>query len=827
VSVSTELTRVHPQKRLSTAHHGLYTLAIRIEDGYFVVEHENGAAAIRNGRDLAASIPAKWQYGADIRIWIDRPAQPAALARLRDILCELADLTGAVVWGPPGAGYCDVIPAAADLAAFNGNRTTARWQYYQPEPRRPLRYSTDPDGRLIPAGGLVLQSCPAVALISVPGRRMDSIAHRYADVPPRNDFFIADLTVLENGRPAACCTDGSLFVLGPRSLARTLNAHGWTGQPIALVAELDPTQRAGLRQYVRDVNTALGQNISIVPADELPPVRRHATVDEIGDRLTSMVEELIHELPSLQQQFRTLAAADQSRYAALFDVWFRLHRCLAEARYSPAVRELWAGRRPAPDHGADALARSSALADASAAAREFVGSVKLLPPTASNLALPYVDARWDKHVRPSIALALSHLDPADPDQASQLRQLTQALMALATLTAVSTVPPHVLDDARALIERAVVGASNPPEYPADPEPTQLQASTTEMALPEKLVQAAISDAAEPDVDPHEEIFGPDPTRTKLVQAAISDAAEPDVDPHEEIFGPDPTRTGEWAAAAMFLARPHLEKTTRRSRPHGLAWLPDIVQANDSTFELFVGSHWSPDRVADQGFPSSRLFLVGHLGAQSTNAAHSVRVRVEPQGAVDLLACGIEPPSELGLHFDAADAYVLPAGWLDRCRIILDDDGSTTYRPVSLRCCGGSHGIDGLPEEVSWGPRGWRKSPVVYAFLTDYDTAAKSGLRLYRNKPATNAGRLVELRVGPGLAIDIADSEAKIKGFPSVRTILPELRAGGVDMQLPPSAFAEVKVTGAFIADGHQWKPTGPARPSNLASLLASAPAELA
>jgi hypothetical protein len=446
----------------------------------------------------------------------------------------------------------------------------------------------------------------------------------------------------------------------------------------------------------------------------------------------------------------------------------------------------------------DALARSSALADASAAAREFVGSVKLLPPTASNLALPYVDASWDKHVRPSIALALSHLDPADPGQPSQLRQLTQALTALATLTAVSTVPPHVLDDARALIERAVVGASNPPEHPADPEPTQFPASTTEVALPEK-----------------------------LVQAAISDAPEPDVDPHEEIFGPDPTRTGEWTAAAMFLARPHLEKTTRRSRPHGLAWLPDIVQANDSTFELFVGSHWSPDRVADQGFPSSRLFLVGHLGAQSTNAAHSVRVRVEPQGAVDLLACGIEPPSELGLHFDAADAYVLPAGWLDRCHIILDDDGSTTYRPVSLRCCGGSHGIDGLPEEVSWGPRGWRKSPVAYAFLTDYDTAAKSGLRLYRNKPAANAGRLVELRVGPGLAIDIADSEAKIKGFPAVRTILPELRAGGVDMQLPASAFAEVKVTGAFIADGHQWKPTGLARPSNLASLLASAPAELA
>jgi hypothetical protein len=133
------LTRINAEQDVSLARNWLHTVSVRLADGSFVGKHDDDMATIRRGQDLAASMSMERLHAADIRISIDRPMEATALAGPRDILREIADRSGAVVWGPPRGGYCAVVTACADLAAVNGDGTAAQWHHYQAGLPRPLR----------------------------------------------------------------------------------------------------------------------------------------------------------------------------------------------------------------------------------------------------------------------------------------------------------------------------------------------------------------------------------------------------------------------------------------------------------------------------------------------------------------------------------------------------------------------------------------------------------------------------------------------------------------------------------------------------------------
>jgi hypothetical protein len=563
---------------LTAPHPDLLTVAVRTEGGGFVIEFEDGSADLCDGAELAAVLPVPL-HDADVRMWLDWPDDRGERARLRRGLRGLAESTGATVWAAPEGGRTRIAPSCRDLAVVDDDGEPAVWQAYQPDPPTVPRYGSDPDGRLVPAGGLVLTGRPGVPLISASDARLRDLADRYGAVHPPSDTFVIDLPVLDDGRLAAWCPDGTLLALGPRHLAHLLETRGWQGEEVLLLADLTPRQGARLARYLREASAALGRELPI-----------------------------------------------------------------------DAVR----------------------LADVAAG------------------------------------------------------------------------------------------------HPIEERPTPL---------------------------------------------------EPDS--YEARYGPDPTRTEDWTPAAMFLSRPNLVAARRRAGRHGLPWLPELPQVNDREFDVYVRSAWTAERAAVDGIPSPHPFLVGHLdtGLDSVRSAGSVRVQVQPHGAVDVMASGVEPPAEFAAVLAEADAYVLPARWLDRCRILLDD----TETPVPALLClnGATHGIDGLPEDVqTWPPR-WRSPARAYAILPETVEAAGDSLRLYRHRPEARPGRLVELRVAAALAVDVAHTERRLAAPPSVRTILPELRRTGVDLLLSHIHFDRVRVSGLFTAADRRWRSDDLPRGATLSSLLVS------
>ena len=137
----------------------------------------------------------------------------------------------------------------------------------------------------------------------------------------------------------------------------------------------------------------------------------------------------------------------------------------------------------------------------------------------------------------------------------------------------------------------------------------------------------------------------------------------------------------------------------------------------------------------------------------------------------------------------------------------------------LYCAGAGHGVDGLPEAVGWWGHGWGPR-VAYAILPQAQEPVGPWLRLYRRRPGVQPGRLVELRLGHRGAIDVAKTAAKLESLPSVRTILPELRNAGVELVLPPVAFAHARVIHTFTQEGEGWRGESTPPRTTLASLAA-------
>jgi hypothetical protein len=198
-------------------------------------------------------------------------------------------------------------------------------------------------------------------------------------------------------------------------------------------------------------------------------------------------------------------------------------------------------------------------------------------------------------------------------------------------------------------------------------------------------------------------------------------------------------------------------------------------------------------------------------------AYLLRVRVEPGGAVDVVASSARPPSDVRHLLNLTDVYLLPAGWLTRAYVVagfrVDGDGRTSEvevfpsTPLTIRCADARHGVAGLPNDVERWPRSRLRSSVsMYALLGQPGDPTPDWLELHRRRPpVTEDVTLVEISVGRSQAIDLAATAALLAPFSSVRSRTEELRRQGVDLILPRRSYGRVEVVRAFRSDKRRWR----------------------
>jgi hypothetical protein len=276
-------------------------------------------------------------------------------------------------------------------------------------------------------------------------------------------------------------------------------------------------------------------------------------------------------------------------------------------------------------------------------------------------------------------------------------------------------------------------------------------------------------------------------------------------------------------SSRFIDGPRLTVAERGAAWHGLTWLPQQPQVTEEECELFVECAVDPALAAADGIPSAHLFLLAHLDvlglAARTRQAYLLVLRVGPGGAVDVGASEVVPPPALADALRTRDVYVLPAGWLDRCRIVgglqvarggrLEVPKGFPDLPVTLLSRGAAHGVPGLPNEVAR----WPSARLRTAYLLVAENDPGSGLgawqRLYlRRPPATDGLRLLMIGVERERAIDIAATAAALAALVPVRTILSNLLAAGAHHVLPVASYSYTTVQSEYRADRGRWRQAG-------------------
>ncbi|WP_213453686.1 hypothetical protein [Rhizomonospora bruguierae] len=267
--------------------------------------------------------------------------------------------------------------------------------------------------------------------------------------------------------------------------------------------------------------------------------------------------------------------------------------------------------------------------------------------------------------------------------------------------------------------------------------------------------------------------------------------------------------------SRFLDGPRVDVAARSTPRHRLGWLPARPQVNQEEFDVVVDCP-EPDRAVREGVPSPRLLLLGNLATGRLRPRHPgglLRIRVGAGAAVDVAATEVYPPRALAGALASRDVWLLPAAWLDRCRVVavVRTDPATGRpveepidAPVRLTSKGAAHGVPGLPTEI-WR---WPRLRRVTRYLTiDPARVDNDWHQLHAARPPAQSGlRLLQVRVERGAAVDVRRTEAALSGLPALRTRLPALRAAGVDHLLPRAAFAAVTVRREFRADGSTWRP---------------------
>ena len=264
LALATRETFVELRGEASTmrpGHPGLLTVAVEIRGGRFLLGDYNAASWLADAPKLAASLATIPLYGANLRLWLSWPKATEERGRLRSGLAELAELTGATVWAPAEGGAVRVLPDSRDLGAVDRHGNPSVWESYGPAPVS--GFESDLDGRLVPSGGIVTTSYPGVPLVSVPPGRERVMVARYARLTPSPGQFRIDLTILVDGRVACRYQDGSLLAVSARELGQRLRAAGWSGAPVALLAETAPERLDGVHQHLAEIGRQLGVTVSL------------------------------------------------------------------------------------------------------------------------------------------------------------------------------------------------------------------------------------------------------------------------------------------------------------------------------------------------------------------------------------------------------------------------------------------------------------------------------------------------------------------------------------------------------------------------------------
>jgi hypothetical protein len=295
--------------------------------------------------------------------------------------------------------------------------------------------------------------------------------------------------------------------------------------------------------------------------------------------------------------------------------------------------------------------------------------------------------------------------------------------------------------------------------------------------------------------------------------------------------PEPGVADPPASSLPVLPRPGTA-AARRERLRGIPWLPPRPPVNTEPFELYVRTDGPPAAASADGVPSPDLFLLGELVPPAPRLdappGHLLRVRVGRGAAVDLAAADQHVPPTLYLSFAGRDVFLLPAGRLDRVRVLegyaLDQSGEPVpldvpgTGAVRLRCAGAPHGVDNLPGDA---PRWPDKGPATaYALFPPAVWADSGGLGLYRRRPPVRRGhRLLELRIERGDAINVRACARELAPLRLVRPTAAELRAVRIDLVLPPRHFDRATVTQVLAARRRRWRPVAARASRPLSDLL--------
>ena len=187
--------------------------------------------------------------------------------------------------------------------------------------------------------------------------------------------------------------------------------------------------------------------------------------------------------------------------------------------------------------------------------------------------------------------------------------------------------------------------------------------------------------------------------------------------------------------------------------------------------------------------------------------------------MDVGASEVTPPPAFAETLNDCDVYLLPAGWLDKGRLVeavrVVHPGITVpnYRwaesGVLLWTDGAPHGVPGLPTDAQrWPTRRLRRSARGYLLVAmDDPRGLGDWQRVYSSRPAPSSGhRLLEVRIGRLLAIDVFTTAAQLQKLDSVRSDAGRLVSEGVEILLPATSYPDVQSVGRGITGAARGAP---------------------